>query len=216
MRKLTVHIKPNALMRKNIAPVFKTLERIEGQELLKMDFKYGVKIAVADIFAKPGVEIDEHTDLMKNIKILNIFKKKGNKYTCLLKVNMPKHLMKIMKLFDLEVIYDVPIIMRPDRLTYTLIAEEKMLRKFFKIMKLMGTIEKTIFLKADYKGHGIQNVLTEKQNKILQEAIKWGYYKYPREIDTDELSKRVGVSRTTLVEHLRKAENRIMEQIIVK
>ena len=31
-----------------------------------------------------------------------------------------------------------------------------------------------------------------------------------------ELAKRVGVSRTTLVEHLRKAENRIMGKLFVK
>ena len=44
----------------------------------------------------------------------------------------------------------------------------------------------------------------------------WGYYRYPREIDTKELAKRIGISRTTLIEHLRKAENRVMEKVLVK
>ena len=50
----------------------------------------------------------------------------------------------------------------------------------------------------------------------MYEAIKWGYYEYPREIDTKELARRVGVSKSTLVEHLRKAENRIMNTFFIR
>lgn len=56
--------------------------------------------------------------------------------------------------------------------------------------------------------------LTEKQMDSLVKAYDYGYYASPREITTESIASSVGVSRSTYEEHLRKAENRIMEAII--
>ncbi len=56
--------------------------------------------------------------------------------------------------------------------------------------------------------------LTEKQMDALLKAHRYGYYNSPREITTESIARGIGLSRSTYEEHLRKAENRIMGNLI--
>lgn len=215
MRKLTVTLKPNFIMKKAIGSIFKRIEYIEMQELMKMDFSSGIKLGVAKVLVKKG-SVLKKGKMDRKLEILDILEITGDKYTCMMKVNVPKSNQKLLRMFDFELIYDIPTIISLERLTYSVIGEEKNLRKFLKLLKLIGSVEKVIYKNADYRGIGISQALTEKQNNILNNAVDWGYYEYPRKISTDELAKRLKISRTTLVEHLRKAENRVMQKVFVK
>ncbi|HUR69977.1 MAG TPA: helix-turn-helix domain-containing protein [Candidatus Thermoplasmatota archaeon] len=53
--------------------------------------------------------------------------------------------------------------------------------------------------------------LTERQLVVLQKAIAEGYYDSPRRTSTEALAATFGVTRSTLEEHLRKAERRVLE-----
>jgi predicted DNA binding protein len=58
------------------------------------------------------------------------------------------------------------------------------------------------------------NVLTEKQCTVLTNAYKLGYYDLPRRIDSEQLARRLNLSRATLVVHCRKAEKRVLAEIM--
>jgi predicted DNA binding protein len=51
--------------------------------------------------------------------------------------------------------------------------------------------------------------LTSKQIRAISEALALGYFEEPSRISAAELASRLGVSRSTLSEHLRKAERKI-------
>jgi len=214
MRKLTATVMPNFVMRKMIAPIFKHVVSIELKELMRIDFAKGLKIGVADITVQPGYRLSKQK--IGRMEILDILGQDRDTYTCLAKVIVPSSGQKIMNFFDFELLYDIPTVITSDRLTYSVIGEEKNLRRFLKVLRLLGTVEKVVYRRADYRGVGVTQALTDKQNHILAQAMRWGYYRYPRKIGTEELAKRVGVSRTTLVEHLRKAENRVMEKVLAR
>lgn len=55
--------------------------------------------------------------------------------------------------------------------------------------------------------------MTNRQMEALVRAVDYGYYTTPREVTTDSIATSLGISRSTYEEHLRKAENRIMESI---
>lgn len=54
--------------------------------------------------------------------------------------------------------------------------------------------------------------LTEKQLEALNLALKEGYFNTPKGIDLSELSARMKVSKATFLEHLKKAERKILEK----
>jgi len=58
--------------------------------------------------------------------------------------------------------------------------------------------------------------ITDREFKILSIAYDLGYFDYPRKIKSDELARTIGIKQSTLIYHLRKAENRIIGYFIKK
>lgn len=52
--------------------------------------------------------------------------------------------------------------------------------------------------------------LSDRQAEVLEAALAAGYYDWPRETDAETLAAELGVSHPTLLEHLRKAERRLL------
>jgi len=55
------------------------------------------------------------------------------------------------------------------------------------------------------------DTLTAKQRDVFEHAREAGYYEWPRKCDTRELAADLDVSKTTLLEHLRKAEVKLLD-----
>lgn len=56
--------------------------------------------------------------------------------------------------------------------------------------------------------------LTERQREVVTEALTRGYYDWPREITNEELAEELEISRATLHEHLRKAEQTLLSSAL--
>lgn len=57
--------------------------------------------------------------------------------------------------------------------------------------------------------------LTNGQRKTLIEAYNKGYFDLPRKTGSEKLAKSLGLSKSTVSEHLRKAEKMLLDQILV-
>lgn len=55
--------------------------------------------------------------------------------------------------------------------------------------------------------------LTPRQGEVLTTAIRMGYYKPDRDTSIEEIGERLGISRTTTWEHLKRAEKKVMSEI---
>ena len=55
-----------------------------------------------------------------------------------------------------------------------------------------------------------KELVTPKQLEIFQLACDYGYYDTPKKISIEELAERTGLSPSTLAEHLRKAESKLL------
>jgi predicted DNA binding protein len=59
----------------------------------------------------------------------------------------------------------------------------------------------------------LSSLLTERQREILDAAVEVGYYQVPREATHEDIAALVGISTTTVGEHLRKIEARLLSEI---
>src|SRR3712207_6167930 len=65
-------------------------------------------------------------------------------------------------------------------------------------------------------GASLLSKLTPRQRQMLLTAYALGYYDVPRRISSDELSRHLKVDKSTIVEHLRKAERKLIGSIIAE
>ena len=54
------------------------------------------------------------------------------------------------------------------------------------------------------------------QRKVIITAFKGGYYEYPKKASVKELADAIGIRGSTFVTYRRKAERRILEELITK
>lgn len=55
--------------------------------------------------------------------------------------------------------------------------------------------------------------LSARQLETVRLAFVLGYYRYPRECEGRDIAKQLGVTPSTVHDHLRKAEQRIMRNL---
>lgn len=52
--------------------------------------------------------------------------------------------------------------------------------------------------------------LTDRQFEVVECALNAGYFEWPRDASSDEISDALGISRATFLEHLRKAQSKLL------
>lgn len=219
MKKMTITLTMNDFFY-NLLCKYVPLDTIQSSEVLdivKIDLERFFKIVLVKIDMKPEytpkvLHESEHIDIISTIK------KDDKSIICLMKGKFPIHILtkigNITEKFNLNVIWDIPTRMDGKKIILSAIGDEKDLNKVAKACKLIGPIEQISFSKNFLQGLDILECLTEKQKNILIQAKKKGYYEYPRKIDSSRLSEHVSLSKSTTIEHLRKAENKLISTIL--
>ena len=65
--------------------------------------------------------------------------------------------------------------------------------------------------RSDDVGESVRDRLTDKQRAVLEAAFHAGYFEWPRGSTAEELADSMGVSSPTLHNHLRKAQQKLLE-----
>jgi hypothetical protein len=232
MRKVVIEIDPACFEKLGIAQMFDTVKSLEFKQIIRMDFEEGVKILIEEIEMRPGLQISD-MDLPEGLEILDILKTDGNRYTVLLKSNADTFMQRQMgldwqqtknlpafadagKLFagDIKFIPDPPIYMSEDRALFGFLGDRKSIKIMLNMMRLIFDIKSVRFPREGPYEYDIMSTMTERQREALTAAQKFGYYQYPRKISTADLAEKLGLTKATLIEHLRKAENALISDLV--
>lgn len=213
MRKVIITLEGNYMSQFFPQHFFEPLEYIEGEALLRLDLEKGVKIGVVDIKVRDGFTLED-VHLPDGWTILNLLKEIDSTYTCLIKIEYKGNKLKILKLFDVDVIFDLPFIISGEKMVFSFIGDTENVKKLLSNIEVWAVIKNISFQPATFSEYNILSCLTEKQKEVITTAKKSGYYEMPRKTSMEELSKKLGISRSTAAEHLQKAENRIISCIL--
>ena len=103
-----------------------------------------------------------------------------------------------------------------DRMKVEMIGKEDEIKKLVHYANKWGDNSFKILglTSIDAKGESLLSKLTSRQRQILLTGYALGYYDVPRRISSEELSHHLNADKSTIVEHLRKAEKKLIDRII--
>ena len=110
-----------------------------------------------------------------------------------------------------------PLEISGSKLTFSFLGSAKQVGEFIKKITALGIRNRVVLLtEANFSPDSPLNKLTEKQREVLIAAYKLGYYDIPRRINSEKLAKKLNIGSSTLGEHLRKAERRLLMHILAE
>ncbi len=213
MKKMIVEGRFAPVMGRLLGNLFDKVECVELIELIRLDIEKGVKLVLVDLIFKPKYTIED-LDSPPGMEVVDVLKRQGRRYTCLIKGKAPADMVPLFRKFQLDLVWDTPSRVTGDGFTLCCQGDEEDLRRLLEVLKIFTRVEEIKILAPTYHKEDILSCLTERQRDVLLKANQKGYYQHPRLTNTEELSKDLGLSKSTVTEHLRKAESRLMKSIL--
>ena len=97
----------------------------------------------------------------------------------------------------------------------TLVGSTKQIKDTLRIVENLGILYRILQLTdSKFSSDSPLCVLTDKQRKVLIASYRLGYYDVPRRISSEQLSKKLNLHKSALAAHRRKAELRVLSQIL--
>lgn len=148
-----------------------------------------------------------------NFVELNVIRQIGQKYTCFIKGKIiMDEISAFIEHFELKL--EFPVVVEQCNCRFSLIGKRGELFNIIKKSKKEWQIEVLSFEKYNPANKNMLDSLTVMQKEVLKQAYLSGYFSYPRKISPQKLADKMGIKKATLLEHLRKAENKILHRII--
>ena len=109
----------------------------------------------------------------------------------------------------------MPFEIREGKLELTYLGSPKEVSAVLRFLRKNGIHFKVRLISdAKFSATSPLNSLTDKQRKVILTAFNLGYYDIPRKIRSNELAARLGIGNPTFVMHRRKAEKRLLSELL--
>jgi hypothetical protein len=215
MRRLILELAEKELTKAGIElPSLKQIKSLELLYFLRQDPEEFAAISRVE-FQDPNTKVD---DLKKGGLLIDaqvIEREKNGTYILFIRSVAP-NLSSVLNYIGLEGGYLFPPLgINDGKVKFSFLGSEQQVKEFMERIDSIGVHYRVVLLAdANFSPISPLNVLTEKQREVLIAAYKLGYYAIPRRISSAEIAQKLGLADSTLVEHLRKAEQHLMTQIL--
>jgi hypothetical protein len=214
MRKFVLEITEKEIDKLGVEmPFIQNIESLELLHSLRQD-----QVEFAAIWkVKFKESIIEAKNMLANefsMEIQVLEQEKDGTYTVFIRGKpLPSLLLKAIGVTEIYVFPPIKIL--DGKIKMAFVGSEQQLADFLKRINEKGIRYKIVLAThTDFVPNSPLNQLTEKQREAIIAAYKFGYYDTPRKISSEELAKKLDMASSTLVEHLRKGEKRLLTELL--
>jgi predicted DNA binding protein len=214
MRRLILEISEKELIKAGIElPPLAKIKSLELLYFLRQDAEEFAAITRIQ-FKENATSIDElpKSELLIDAQIIE--REKSGAYIAFIRSG--PSLSSVLSYIGIEGGYLFPPLGIGDgKVKFSFLGSEPQIKEFMEKIDAIGIKYRVVLLAdADFSPVSVLNQLTQKQREVLIAAYKFGYYDIPRKITSDQLAKKLGLVDSTVVEHLRKAEQRLITHLL--
>jgi hypothetical protein len=215
MRRLILEISEKELLKAGIElPPLKKIKSLELLYFLRQDdqeFAAISRVEFKDVNSKPQELLED--GLLIDAQVIE--KEKDGTYVVFFRSGSPS-LSSALSYIGLDGGYLFPPLGIADgKVKFSFLGNEQQVKDFMEKIDALAIHYRVVLLAdANFSPISPLNQLTAKQQEVLLEAYKYGYYDIPRKITSEALAGKLCLVNSTVVEHLRKAELRLIKQII--
>ncbi|MFD1643983.1 helix-turn-helix domain-containing protein [Halohasta litorea] len=103
-----------------------------------------------------------------------------------------------------------------DHLKVTYLGSDEIFKQLYETLQGVDYAEFEIHETGDYDsiGPSYSNIITSRQEEMLEAAVDLGYYSEPRQGSLEDIAEVVGIAPGTVGEHLRKVEERVFSEMV--
>ncbi|MCW4005708.1 MAG: helix-turn-helix domain-containing protein [Candidatus Bathyarchaeota archaeon] len=216
MRRLILEVSDRELAKFGVDPAtFQRIKSLELQHFLRQDKTEFAAIWKVE-FKDPTTQVSAMLENQFLTEAQVLEQEKNGAYTVFLRGG--PILSSVLESIDITNGYLFPPLeVRDGKVKISFLGNEKQVAKFLEGINNWGIRYKVILLAhADFSPNSPLSKLTEKQREILIAAYESGYYDVPRKINSEKLAEKLCITNSTLVEHLRKAEHRLLTHILAR
>ncbi|MCW4009450.1 MAG: helix-turn-helix domain-containing protein [Candidatus Bathyarchaeota archaeon] len=216
MRRLNLEVSEKELSKVGVEiPPFHKIKSLELLHFLRQDNKEIAAVWKIE-FKDPATKIEELLvqDFLFEVQLLE--KEKNGVYTIFMRGG-PTFASVLNSIGVVNGYLFPPLGIQNGLIKISFLGSAQQVREFLEKLDAKGIRYRiTLMGDAQFSPDSPLNQLTDKQREVLISAFKLGYYDIPRRINSDELAKKLNIVNSTLIEHLRKAEQRLLHNILTQ
>lgn len=108
----------------------------------------------------------------------------------------------------------MPVSYRDGKVRVTLLGDNDQVKEALEFFEKAGNFKVISLMDAKFLPSSPFSRLTEKQRDAVILAFRLGYFDTPRKVSADELAAKLGLASSTLAVHLRRAERRLLADLL--
>jgi hypothetical protein len=217
MRRLIIEVSEKELAKIEIKlPPFTEIKSLELLYFLRQDQREFAAISEVE-FKNPDYPASKVQELLAGgflVEAQVLEKGKNGAYTVFMRGG--PSLSSVLASIGIEEGYLFPPIgIREGKIKISFLGSDIQVKNFLEKIDVLGIRYRVAMISdANFPPISPLNHLTEKQREVLIAAYELGYYNIPRKITSEELGKKLNLGDSTVVEHLRKAEQRLISHLL--